>query len=1037
MANGSGDRSSLPVAGIAGIVLAAVVVLASHEAPYLATRPPESAKFPDLSIAVQHVDARLWQDPFSAVESFEHREVARRMFDADAEKFSPSAPSRRADSARSREAPFVTVRFGVTPEAFRGLMEVSGAVAPRASQARALPVLMSGSHFVGAEEARRRTRYAVLAALDELGYAPVDGDHIGYVVVPSADASRGSPPVRIPFEAYQASHPGQNLPVNVIVLWVDESALAPTRQGSTWLDSLADALRVLGVCPAAPTRCNVPVIGPSSSDRYEALARLLDPSQTVALPWLVSPFVTSNLLEDPDIRGKLEKSGLTVFATIVPDRIVIDALLRELSLRKVPLCDSSKYVLLVGEWDTEYGRRAKETFTREFGAQECTGVKAQSDGERARVLSYSFVRGLDGVAIGTPDKEPHGVEQSPSSSSAGNAGSAQIEWPESADQRDYLRRIGQQLSQLRLARRVTAVGILASDTHDKILLLQGLRGIFPRAVFFTTDVDARYMHPLVRPWTRNLIIAGAYGLVLGEELQRRTPPFRDGYQTSTFLATSAALQLPAAINGRADWRFLGQQPVQLYEVGRTRLVPLLPDTGESTAHPPCDFAVLDGCREGLQPRYSMPRRGLRIRVALVLLWFISAAFMFAWAWRNPVGGVTRSRGAGPVLSYVFLIGLAGSLAYFALLLWQVAHPQARAYPPEPLLFSEGISSWPIALLWCFGLALTLMFLARIARTLRPRLDATRQQFLGAWTDPEGEGARTGDGYWEWLKTALCVPQPTPTLGSSARTQFADVWRRYQRHAHGWRRAARIAVLWVILFVFPFLLVRGTELAPPPVIRGPFQSVLWQLDIAHFLMLTILMAAVADAAILCTLFVVDLGRRRNEYPELVLQSTCRRLGLPESLKPYLDEYIDCQVIGERTAAVAEYLYYPFIVMAVLAIAMTSLFDDWVFSLARVGLYAFYVGVLLLLWLGLHSAATRARTVALAEMDVMWIGLQRDQNHDQETAETMRRQFPLLMEQVRNLRIGAYGPLLAQPIFRALLWPLGTVSSTQLVQYLFLR
>ncbi len=45
-----------------------------------------------------------------------------------------------------------------------------------------LAVMMSGSHFVGAEEARRRTRYAVLSGLGELDYAPVDNEHIGYVV---------------------------------------------------------------------------------------------------------------------------------------------------------------------------------------------------------------------------------------------------------------------------------------------------------------------------------------------------------------------------------------------------------------------------------------------------------------------------------------------------------------------------------------------------------------------------------------------------------------------------------------------------------------------------------------------------------------------------------------------------------------------------------------------------------------------------------------------------------------------------------------
>jgi len=1016
MADGSGDRSSLPVAGVAGIVLTALVMLASHQVPYLATRPAESAKFSDLSIALQHVDARLWQDPFSAVESFEQREVARRTFDAEAAKVSGLPELDDSPSRPATGTAFALVRFGVTPGAFRALLSASGASPPRA-----LPVLMSGSHFVGAEEARRRTRYAVLAALDELGYAPIDGDHIGYVVVPSADAARGAPPVRVPFEAYRAERPSPRLPASVIVLWVDESALTPAGEGS-WLDSLVHVLRVLGVCPAAPARCDVPVIGPSSSDRYEALARNL--SGTAALRWLVSPFVTSNLLEDRAVQMKFRSADLTVVSTIVPDRLVINALLDELSLRRVALCNPAKYFLLVGEWDTEYGRRAKETFAREFAARACPGGKSEPNGDdHTSVLSYSFVRGLDGVEIDTPDKGAQSSAGTPPVPSAGGAiGAQQIEWPESADQRDYLRRIGQQLSQMSLAGNVIAVGVLASDTHDKILLLQGLRGIFPRAVFFTTDVDARYIHPLVEPWTRNLIIAGAYGLAVGVDVQKHTPPFRDGYQTSTFLATGAALQLSAPTARGADWGFLGKQPVQLYEVARTRLVPLLPDTGESTRRRrTCRFDALEGCSEGLQPRYAMLHRGLRVRVALGLLWLVSAAGMIGWAWRKPVGGVLNWKGTGPILSYVFLLGLLASLCVFAGLLWQVAYPQSRAYPPEPLLFSEGISSWPVALLWCFGLALSFMFLARIARTLRPRLDASRRQFVGDSAAQESAAKESA----------------VREAGSSNRTRFVDIWERYERHAHGWRRVARIAGLWCALFIFPFLLVHGTDLAPPPVIRGHFHTVVWMLDSAHFLMLTILMAAVADSAILWTLFVVDVSRQRNEYPPGVLQATCERLGLHEGLKPYLDEYIDCEVIGERTAAVAEYLYYPFIVLGVLAIAMTSLFDDWVFTLARVGLYGFYVCVLLLLWLGLHTAATRGRTVALAEMERMWIALQGNRGCDPETAKTLRRQFPLLVDHVRDLRVGAYGPLLAQPIFRALLWPLGTVSGTQLVQYLFLR
>jgi hypothetical protein len=1041
---------------VAGLALATLFVFVSHEVPYLATRPPESAKFPDLSIALQRVDARLWQDPFSAVEDFEHREVARRTFDADAEKVSPAVAPHGSAQNKSGEPPFSVARFGVTPDEFKKLVAPEGNGSAKDSSLRELAVLMSSSHFVGGEEARRRTRYAVVAALDELGYAPVDGDHIGYVVVAMTDAPAGAPPVRVPFEAFEAVGMAQGGPVvdkavtrptRVIVLWVDESALVPpVTKGSTWLEALADVLRNLGACPPEPQRCDVPVIGPSSSDRYQALVRNLDSSENPPrsqLRWLVSPFVTSNLIDNERILSKLKQRELTVVPTIVPDRNVIHDLLGELSLRKVPLCDHSRNILLVGEWDTEYGRRAKDTFHNEFDALRCP---KEGKDDRANIMTYSFVRGLDGVAMGSSSKPTADSAANPSAPFVGSA-SAQIEWPESPDQRDYLRRIGTQLSQLNQSRSIAAVGILASDTHDKLLLLQGLRGIFPRAVFFTTDVDARYMHPLVQQWARNLIIAGAYGLALGEDVQQRTPPFRDGYQTSTFLATSLALQLPIPVQD-GDWQFLARQPVQLYEVGRTHLVPLLPDTGESTQRSACALAALQSCREkGLQPRYSLPPRGLQLRSSLLVLWLVSACAMLAWAWRRPVAGTTRGTDVGRVLSYVFLVGLIGSLILFAALLWQVAYPTTRAYPPEPLLFSEGVSSWPVALLWCFALALTFMFLARIARTVGARLDETRARFVGDATDAANQGGETWArcwegggawaGCWEWLKTCLFVSRQATAHNSSTRVKFEDVWNRYQLRARGLCRVVRIGGIWVALFLLPFLLLHGPDLAPPPVIRGAFHNVVLWLDRVHFLMLTILMAGVADAAILCTCFVFDVGRGRSEYPGPVLDAFCARLGLCKELKPYLDEYIDCEVVGERTAAIAQYLYYPFIVLAVLAISMTSLFDDWVFSLARVGLYAFYIGVLLLLWLGLHWTATRARAQSLAEMERMWIELQRDGKADPKAAETMRRQFPLLVNHVRELNVGAYGPLLGQPIFRALLWPLGSLSSTQLVQYLFLR
>jgi len=54
---------------------------------------------------------------------------------------------------------------------------------------------------------------------------------------------------------------------------------------------------------------------------------------------------------------------------------------------------------------------------------------------------------------------------------------------------------------------IAAVGILGSDAYDALLILQALRDRFPRAVFFTIDLDSRLVYADEYHWTRNLVIA--------------------------------------------------------------------------------------------------------------------------------------------------------------------------------------------------------------------------------------------------------------------------------------------------------------------------------------------------------------------------------------------------------------------------------------------------------------------------------------------------------------------------------------------------
>jgi hypothetical protein len=90
--------------------------------------------------------------------------------------------------------------------------------------------------------------------------------------------------------------------------------------------------------------------------------------------------------------------------------------------------------------------------------------------------------------------------------------------------------------------------------------LQALRADFPGVQFFTTDLDARFLHPSDTRRTRNLLVAASLGLEMDPASQGRLPPFRDSYRAG---------MVSAAVD-----RWFGRTPPRLFEIGRTAAVDL-------------------------------------------------------------------------------------------------------------------------------------------------------------------------------------------------------------------------------------------------------------------------------------------------------------------------------------------------------------------------------------------------------------------------------------------------------------------------------
>jgi hypothetical protein len=241
-------------------------------------------------------------------------------------------------------------------------------------------------------------------------------------------------------------------------------------------------------------------------------------------------------------------------------------------------------------------------------------------------------------------------------------------------------------------------------------------------------------------------------------------------------------------------------------------------------------------------------------------------------------------------------------------------------------------------------------------------------------------------------------------------------------------------------------VRGVE--PRALIRTGY--------VATLLLLPLVVVAVADATMLAWRFLRILGTERTLYAPATVQRFARALGSVQAEQwmrtlaadpaerdggeagpghaghTLLDDWIDIQVVARRTRAVAPLVVAPFLMLALMVVARSRLFDNWSLSwpiAAAAALYVVWLGLLALL---LKQAAEDCRTRALARMnaDLRWMAGADDGR--KALVEPMKR----LIAAVEGERSGAFAPPFDQPYFKGLLVPLGGAGGAQLFERLLL-
>lgn len=1063
------------------VVLLAAGVMVKH-VPLESARPTDPERVRFVPTSQQDVEARLWQDPFAAVEKHEKSSdqavaPATKILVPSSPHPPKAQPEHNTHEQCSNHTVTSTEEMSRASHSFKALCKNIEKRQDEDIAVTIVAVSVSGGSYSEAAESRRRSRFAMVSALGFHRYHPENADALGYfhIDLPESHSTSNTFNLTVPYEWFETRGKSSA----VLVLWLNEDKL--TSEPLTNLRALFDKLtpnefavggkglraKLIGPAGSAmlrdlirestdPNRTPIPLKSGSTLEVYSPSATMSSCDlKTSGTPESTAPW---NCFMMEQSTQPTDRRTLPIVRTTGTDDVLAAALLWELWQRGVNRAQADKSqcadgLVLIGERDTEYGRTLSRYLTNGF-SERC-GVTTSS-----QVRTFTYLRGLDGVL---PDIDKSSSKAPPKDdSSKSNDLRAQLEDapPEHAEGRsqfDYLRRLADEIDRLDHDKTffakngVTAIGIVGSDLYDKLLILQALRNRFKDKIFFTTDLDARYLHADQKDWARNLVVASNFGLSLRPALQHSTLPFRDSYQTATYLATLMALDdkpFSHWASKMKDWL----RP-QIFEIGRTEAVHLASPSVErlktwiqqryaENRVPPAIETTCDGDWEECQSiEPSWPSRnlsldehlpGMLIMFCLGILLVTLASRSLQETIRTACGVPSPARDTARTLLYV-VIGSVAALFIILAIVWILLDDSLKQDVGEPFVWLEGISVWPSLMVRFVGFVTMLALWYILQKSLRLQERRISQDFQIATpqirTLNRGRCAAAFIGpYLDITSSEMKGLEKAPSTVKKERDEeqceVAMLWQNYLRVTSVREMAGWIMVSMLIggLLGYVAFQIFGGPSFPH---RG--ELALWLHRILIFInapALWLVIFWVGYETRACARFIETLSGVPNRWPDQLLARKEKEAGVPRA---HLDDYLDFQLVVRATQRIRWLIYLPFISILFMVLARSHFFDAMDFPLALllvIGLALAYA---------LHSArllrksAEKMRTTALNNYETL--------RSSQTWPPIDEKEIDLLMERIRNTREGAFAPFAQQPALQALLLPFGGYGSVQIIEYLF--
>jgi hypothetical protein len=621
---------------------------------------------------------------------------------------------------------------------------------------------------------------------------------------------------------------------------------------------------------------------------------------------------------------------------------------------------------------------------------------------------------------------------------------------------DYLSRLGDQLTELQQRLTLTdqgeikAVGIVGSDVYDTLLILQALHPKLPDVVFFTTDLDARFLNPRERAWTRELLVASGYGLKLGSKLQGGIPAFRESEQTAQFAAALAAL-------GNTNLTHLDWVRPRLYEIGngvavdwsKTNL--LLGGTNESQVwlHPrtPSQFKGDPVAMRKLKAiivaaliillglaRFWLPLRRLSFGLSDYLnepLNFSAEDFGDGSGFRSGIE-ISNLRSQRLIFFWILAIVTLFALNVLGYHIWRDTFWLPAG---EPFSLTNGVSAWPGEIIRLLAASLAVCFSGELYFTMREVYFVLTRQFRLKIPDPKMADPKKKPLWFKLKRQGSFYFHSWKALAPGSQVDVSNLWENHYENGRFWCRMARIIGPFLVYVLSLFIIVHfllGEDFFSS--VRG--NTCRWWdfgLTLAANCGFIVLALLTIDSAILTRHLIFSLGQQSVNYPETTRNHF--RGEKPNINKNFLDDWIGLQLIVEITEHVGKLVYYPTGILLLLLFARNGWWDNWSFPPVHILIFIFNLLLSLASVFILQRTAKDLKTNVemrlAAEVKRLRVETAGSEIKKQATADAQ------LLQEMQSLRRGAFVPFWENPILTALFASSGGITILQLLIWFFGR